>query len=213
MRGKATLTKRSRNSYILVRRNVTLQPMGRFSLILKLEMAFFARVTIGCCPVMVARSLTAASSILASAMALPTPILMTIFSRRGTAIGFLMPKVSCIFTTVFSLYSCCRRGTMLNTLPGLHGHALFRPVFKQRGLKTRRLIAFLVDQHDIGNMDRGLDLHDPTLGILLGPALGLFDQIDTLDKRPLFLGENHNDFSGFAFILTGDHFDLMVFPK
>jgi hypothetical protein len=49
----------------------------------------FAFVTIGFWPVMRARSPTAASSALAFVSASPSPMLTTIFSSRGTCIGFV----------------------------------------------------------------------------------------------------------------------------
>jgi hypothetical protein len=47
-------------------------------------MDFLAWVTMGCWPVMVRRSSTAASMALASMAASPTPMFTTIFSKRGT---------------------------------------------------------------------------------------------------------------------------------
>src|SRR5579883_2691448 len=64
-------------------------PIGRFSRSLKVAMDFFARVTTGFWPVMAASSLAAASTFLTSCTASPTPMLTTIFSRRGTSSGFL----------------------------------------------------------------------------------------------------------------------------
>ena len=51
---------------------------------------FFARVTTGFCPAMVPSSAAAVSTIFELAMASPSPMLMTIFSNFGTAIGFVM---------------------------------------------------------------------------------------------------------------------------
>src|SRR5216117_1998022 len=62
MRGTAIVMNRSRNSNIRAARNVTEHPTGMPSRKLKLAMAFLARVTTGCWPVMAASSATAASS-------------------------------------------------------------------------------------------------------------------------------------------------------
>ena len=63
-------------------------PIGMPSRSLKLEMAFFARVTTGFCPAMAVSSSTADSITFGFCTASPTPMLRTIFSRRGTAIRF-----------------------------------------------------------------------------------------------------------------------------
>src|SRR5216110_1620079 len=62
MRGTAIEMNRSRNSYIRAPRSVTLQPTAIPSRRLKFAIAFLARVTTGCWPVMAASSATAASS-------------------------------------------------------------------------------------------------------------------------------------------------------
>ena len=72
-----------------VRRSVTLVPIGRPSRILKPAIAFLATVFTGFCPAISVSSATAASSFFWSPAASPTPMLMTIFSRRGTCIGFV----------------------------------------------------------------------------------------------------------------------------
>ena len=81
--------KRSRNSYIRSPRSVTIAPMLIPSRSLKAAMDFFAFVTTGFCPVIVASSFAAVSMIFALAIASPRPMLTTIFSSFGTLIGFL----------------------------------------------------------------------------------------------------------------------------
>src|SRR5215510_4449931 len=101
------LTKRSRNSYILSPRSVTVAPTFIPSRSLKAAIDFFALVTIGLCPEIVIKSLTAESMILAFWIASPNPMLMTIFSSFGTLIGFLKPNslasAGAISFTYFSL--------------------------------------------------------------------------------------------------------------
>ena len=75
-------------------RSVTLQPMGMPSRILKPAIDFFARVMTGRCPAMIASCSTASSSALEFTLASPTPMLIVIFCRRGTAIGELRPSCS-----------------------------------------------------------------------------------------------------------------------
>src|SRR5579875_1169809 len=91
-RGSATFTSRSKNSYIRAPRSVTIAPMGVPSRSLKLEIALRARVTTGRCPVIAASSSTAESSTFGFCVASPSPMLSTIFSSRGTASGFVLPR-------------------------------------------------------------------------------------------------------------------------
>ena len=56
---------------------------------LKVAIDFLALVTIGFWPVIMASSFAAACSFLLSCVALPTPMLTTIFSIRGTSMGLL----------------------------------------------------------------------------------------------------------------------------
>ncbi len=86
------LISRSKNSYIRSPRRVTETPIGIPSRSLKEEIAFFARRITGFWPVILPISSAAASSTLIFRMASPTPILITIFVSRGTAIRFLYPS-------------------------------------------------------------------------------------------------------------------------
>ena len=69
------------------RRSVTEMPTGIPSRTLNEATDFFARRMLGCCPAIVASCSIAASSILVSCLASPTPMFSTIFSRVGAAIG------------------------------------------------------------------------------------------------------------------------------
>ena len=69
-------------------RSVTLAPIDMPSRSLKPAIDLRALVTRTFWPVMVWRSSTAASSTPASRTASPTPMFTTIFSRRGTCMGF-----------------------------------------------------------------------------------------------------------------------------
>ncbi len=66
--------------------------MGTPSRSLKFAIDFFARVTIGLCPVIDWRSAVAKSSTLAFSRPSPTPMLITTFSTRGTCHGFVYPR-------------------------------------------------------------------------------------------------------------------------
>src|SRR5574337_1783516 len=89
IRGSATFTNRSRNSYIRSPRRVTLHPIGTPVLSLNPASDFLARVTTGFCPVTAESSSTAESITFTFATASPSPILMTTFDGRGTCQIFL----------------------------------------------------------------------------------------------------------------------------
>lgn len=80
---------RSKNSYILSPRSVTLHPIGMPSLILKLATEFLAFVVTTFCPAMISSSATAASKTFEFSFASPIPMLITIFASFGTCITFL----------------------------------------------------------------------------------------------------------------------------
>ena len=67
-------------------------PIGMPSRSLKFAIAFLARVTTGFCPLIAASSSTAESRSFGFCVASPSPMLSTIFSRRGTASAFLTPR-------------------------------------------------------------------------------------------------------------------------
>src|SRR5713226_4780967 len=78
-------------------RSVTEQPTGMPSRRLKLAIAFLARVTTGCWPVMAASSATADSSALGFLDASPIPTLSTIFTSFGISWGFVSPNCCASF--------------------------------------------------------------------------------------------------------------------
>ena len=82
------VSSRSMNSYIRRPRSVTLVPIARPFLNLKLAIALRARVTTGRCPEMMPSSSTAESSSFPFCVALPIPTLTTMASRCGTCISF-----------------------------------------------------------------------------------------------------------------------------
>ena len=86
------VTRRSKNSYMRARRRVTLTPTGMPSRSLKLAIDLRARRTLGCWPAMVASCSVAASSILESCLASPTPMFSVILVSRGTCIALEWPK-------------------------------------------------------------------------------------------------------------------------
>ena len=93
MRGSAVDSSRSRNSHIRAPRSVTRAPIDMPSRSLNAAIDFRAFVTTGFCPVMMARSSTAASRSLLSRTASPTPMFTTIFSSRGTRMGPGRPEL------------------------------------------------------------------------------------------------------------------------
>ena len=74
------------NSYIRSPRSVTLAPIGRPSRILKVAIAFLARVTTAFWPAMAVRSFSACWIFLESEAASPAPIFSTTLLIFGTCI-------------------------------------------------------------------------------------------------------------------------------
>src|SRR5512137_2029643 len=83
--------------------------MGWPFISLKAEMDILARPTPGSCPVIWASSALAASRSLMFWMASPTPTLTMIFSRRGTAMIFVMPSSFWSSGTTSFLYFSYKR--------------------------------------------------------------------------------------------------------
>src|SRR5580704_11346435 len=187
-RGSATVVRRSRNSSIRSRRKVTLHPIGMPSRSLKVAIDRFALVTTGCWPVIAVKSAAAASAFLLSCTASPTPILTTIFSRRGTCIGFLYPN-SCISAgrTVVS-YCSCRRALAISSpvddLARAAGEPDLAAILENLVPDPRRLARLRVDMRDVRDVDRQL-LLDDTAGLAhVRPGMPLRD-VHPLDDDPL----------------------------
>src|SRR3546814_4100263 len=89
-RGSDTFTRRSRNSYILERRRVTLQPIGQPSRILNDATDTRDLVTIGFWPETFAMSATAFSSTFLLVAASPTPMLSVRSEEHTSELQSLM---------------------------------------------------------------------------------------------------------------------------
>ena len=95
MRGMATVTSRSRKSYILEPRSVTLAPIGMPSRTLKEATDFLARVTTAFCPAIRESSSWADLAFLESRTAsAPHPMLSTILLSRGICMSLAYPNCS-----------------------------------------------------------------------------------------------------------------------
>ena len=88
------LIRRSRNSQARSPRSVTFTPMALPSRSLNPAIDFLARVTTGFWPEITSRSRWAPSMSEACWVALPTPMLRTIFSSRGTCMTLSRPSWS-----------------------------------------------------------------------------------------------------------------------
>src|SRR5512137_2649219 len=145
--------------------------MGWPFISLKAEMDILARPTPGSCPVIWASSDLAASRSVMFWMASPTPTLTMIFSRRGTAMIFVMPSsFSSSGTTSLRYFSYKRligasslllldQGLAAMTEPDLA--AVLEPL--RPGPDA--LPALGAVEHDVGHGDRGLLLHDAPLDV------------------------------------------------
>src|ERR1700722_1342808 len=112
--------RRSRNSYMVSPRRVTMAPMGMPSRTLKAAMDFLALVVTGFWPAMAARSATRGSMILTFCVASPRPMLMTIFSSLGIAMALVMLSSLPSACLISVSYFCFSRAAMI-ALRFLHG--------------------------------------------------------------------------------------------
>src|SRR6186713_367524 len=91
-RGRVTAIKRSRNSYILLLRSVTRQPIGIALRSLKFEISFLDNVGTAFCPEMLVISFTASSIIFLSDTEPLTPWFKHILTKRGHCITDVYPN-------------------------------------------------------------------------------------------------------------------------
>jgi hypothetical protein len=73
-------------------------------------------------------------------------------------------------------------------------------------------VASFADNHQVGQVNRGLLRQDSSLNILLrvGPCM-LIDVMETLDNRTVFIRKNFEHFSGFAAVLPGQQVNQIIF--
>src|SRR5262249_32434 len=206
------LTKRSRNSYILSPRSVTVAPTFIPSRSLKAAIDFFALVTIGLCPEIVIKSLTAESMILAFWIASPKPMLMTIFSSFGTLIGFLWPNslasAGAISFVYFSLSLAAI--TLFNHGAGLLRDADLAFVLQNLIADADRTPA--LHKHHVRHVNRSLALDDAAGDASL-PVLTLvmLQNVQPLDQDFALFGQYLDDSAPFAFVLPGDEHHVIAF--
>src|SRR6202008_4096541 len=188
----------SRNSYIFSPRSVTIAPIGMPSPTLKAAIDFFALVDTGFCPAIAVRSATSGSSILGFWVASPSPMFSTIFSRRGTAIGFFRPSSFCSAGRISFWYFSCIRVAIVSSLSALchgpwSGLALFLARIPLRGV-VQRFVSLYFLLPALGRDRLAALLADPHLGVALElvahacrPAARTHQHhIRDLDRRLLF---------------------------
>src|SRR5665647_2815787 len=180
-------------------------------------MDFLARPTPGSWPVIWASSALAVSRSLTFWMASPTPTLTMIFSRRGTAMIFVMPSSSwSAGITSFRYFSNKRLMGGSSLLPFDHRLAAvaepgLAAVLEAPGPGADPLPALRAVEHDVGYGDRGLFLHDAAL--LVPAAVGLDEvlgKIDPFDDDPVGLGDELQDLALLALVLAPDDDDEVV---
>src|SRR5262249_50267871 len=103
------LHSRSRNSYMMLPRSVTAQPIGMPLRILKFAIDFFARVITAFWPVIWPSSCAAVSSSFAFWLASPRPMFTVILEILGTAMMFFQPKRFISAGVVSLRYFSCNR--------------------------------------------------------------------------------------------------------
>src|SRR5262245_23768647 len=198
-------------------RSVTMAPMGMPSRSLKFAIAFLARVTTGRWPLMAPSSSTAESRILAFCVASPSPMLRTIFDRRGTAMPFFRPRsrrsagaTSCRYR---SRSRDAIRSALVQRLAAAPADALLLAGRQLLGADAGRLVALPADRHDVGRVDRRLLLLDPP-GLLHPAGLHVpLHHVDAPDDHTAAVGEHAEDLARLAPLPTGDHHHRVVLAQ
>src|SRR5919199_1032586 len=201
-RGRATEMRRSRNSHILSPRRVTLAPTGIPSLILKPAMLLRALLICAFWPVILARSSIAPSRALEFCAASPTPMLTTIFSRRGMRMGFSMPNLSLSARAISSSYLSL--SLAIYVLPGCSRDPDLLSRVGKPVAYAGRLPRARVDQHHVRDVYRGREGVEPLLVVLGRPGVARAD-VDAADHDPALSRENPLDLAALALLLARDH--------
>src|SRR5262245_20417102 len=195
-------------------RSVTLVPIGICSRTLKLAIDLRARVTTGFWPAIIARSSAATDGFLESPVASPTPMLMTILSRRGTCISFSYLNCSSRALRICSLYCFFKRGSYCALAIDDFSRALrdahFLAVLLDLEADAGRLSILRIGQRDIRQVNRRFLGDDRALlGLCL--LLVTVDHVHAANDGLVVLGHHANHFTGPALVLAGEHDDLVAF--
>src|SRR5919199_2547268 len=193
-RGRATETRRSRNSHILSPRRVTLAPTGIPSRILNPAMLLRALLSCAFWPVILVRSSIAPSRALLFCAASPTPMLTTIFSSRGTRMGFSMPNLSLRAGAISSLYLSL--SLAIYVLPGCFCDPDLLPRIREPVADPGRLPGVRIHQHDVGYVYGGLEGVEPLLVVLGRPGMACAN-VDAAHDHPVLSRKNPLDLAAF----------------
>src|SRR5215210_8012269 len=202
-RGRAIEIRRSRNSHIRSPRSVTLAPTGMPSLILNPAMLLRAFLSCAFWPVILARSSIAPSRARLFCAASPTPMLTTIFSSRGIRMGFSMPNLSLRAGAISATYLSFILA-IFYVLPGLLADPDLLPRVRGPVPDPGRLPGVRVHQHQVRDMDGGLEGVEPLLVVLGRPGVARA-YVDAAHDHTVLSGQNLSDLAAFAFLLAGDH--------
>src|SRR5690242_8385407 len=214
MRGSTMFTSLSKNAYMRSPRKVTFAPICMPSRSLYVAMLFFARVTTGFCPVIATRSDTAPSIAFGFSIASPTPMLTTIFTSRGTSIGFFSSKrlrsagTTCFSYRSLSLFMALRLHRSIGGLSAPPARPLLRvPLDDERDL--RGLVAFRAHVHDARDRHRQLLVEDARLRFRRRLRVPL-DDVDAFhfDHAVAVADELHA--SALAFVAAVQHDDRVA---
>src|SRR2546430_973283 len=200
MRGTAMVMNRSRNSYMRAPRSVTAQPIAIPCRRLKFAIAFLARVTTACCPVIAASSAVAASTV---APAWPPP-------RRPAGRPSARPPEAGPREWSTRTRSVLSSRAFLphprDRLAGLDRDPLHRPVLVAPASHARGLPRLRVEEHHVGRRDRRRKLDDPALASgRAGRALVLLHDVHALHHDPELLGVHPQDLAFLPAVLAADH--------
>src|SRR5690606_3753276 len=205
-RGSAMLIRRSRNSYMRAPRRVTFAPIGIPSRTLKPAMELRALVMTAFWPEIAARSAAATVGFFESAVASPTPMLMTIFSSLGIIISFAKENSSFSAPRIRDTYSVLRRGSYfasaIDHISRTLGYTHLLAV-DDREANAGRLAVFRGDR-DVRQVNGRFFVDDAGF-LRLSLALVTLHHVDAAHQCAIFLRQDLKDFAGTALVLAGQY--------
>src|SRR6185437_3564021 len=102
------------------------------------------------------------------------------------------------------------KSSRVHDFAGTAEHAHLAPVTERLAAHAFTLARGGVEQHDVGDVDRRLALHDAARLVDLRVGLGVaLDQVDVLHEHAIAGHARH--FAALALGLAGDHDDLVAF--
>src|SRR3712207_29953 len=129
-------------------------------------------------------------------------MLTTIFSSRGTRMGFSIPNLSLRAGAISSLYWSLSLAIYI--LPGLLSDPDLLPGVGVPVADLGRLPGVRIYEHHVRDVYRGCEGVEPLLVVLGRPRVARAD-VDAADDYPVLLWKNLLDLAPLTLLLAGDH--------